>query len=106
MTCGKKTKHTSRIGCCPLCKELFSGDTAHGQHRTKVGDDGKRGCVAPASVGLVAKPSRTAPGEVVWSLPAPDEDPDTWTRTSHGPALTRDGFTEALRALGRDGGER
>ena len=24
----------------------------------------------------------------------------------HAPALTRDGFTEALRALGRDGGER
>ena len=23
----------------------------------------------------------------------------------HAPALTRDGFTEALRALGRDGGE-
>lgn len=26
--------------------------------------------------------------------------------TSHAPALTRDGFTGALRALGRDGGER
>lgn len=25
---------------------------------------------------------------------------------SHAPTLTRDGFTEALRALGRDGGER
>ena len=27
-------------------------------------------------------------------------------RDAHGPALTPDGFTEALRALGRDGGER
>lgn len=38
-----------------------------------------------------------------WIVPplAPDEpEPD------HAPALTRDGFTEALRALGRDGGER
>lgn len=31
---------------------------------------------------------------------APDEPED-----AHAPALTRDGFTEALRALGRDGGE-
>lgn len=31
---------------------------------------------------------------------APDEAQD-----AHGPALTRDGFSEALRALGRDGGE-
>lgn len=32
---------------------------------------------------------------------APDQPED-----AHGPALTRDGFTEALRVLGRDGGER
>lgn len=32
---------------------------------------------------------------------APDEPQDT-----HGPALTPYGFSEALRALGRDGGER
>ena len=31
---------------------------------------------------------------------APDQPED-----AHGPALTRDGFSEALRALGRDGGE-
>lgn len=34
------------------------------------------------------------------SGPLAPEQPD------HAPALTPDGFTEALRALGRDGGER
>lgn len=44
----------------------------------------------------------TRPAEASMSGPlAPDRPEPT-----HGPALTRDGFTEALRALGRDGGER
>lgn len=70
MSCGKKTRHTSRIGCCPLCHELFSGDTAVEKHRTRADETGKRGCQDPTGAGLIAKPSRTAPDEVVWSLPS------------------------------------
>lgn len=67
MTCGKKTKHTARIGCCALCSELFSGDTAFAKHR----GSGPT-CTAPVDAGLISKPSRTASGEVIWSLPAGD----------------------------------
>mgnify|MGYP006201300359 CR=1 FL=1 len=70
MACGKKTKHTSRIGCCPLCHELFSSDTAIAKHRTRTDADGRQGCREPEKAGLIAKPSRSAPGETIWSLPS------------------------------------
>lgn len=61
--CGHATKHTSRVGCCGSCRLLFSSDSAFDRHR-------KGGaCLHPLDVGLVEKPSRTAPGELVWSLP-------------------------------------
>lgn len=70
MSCGKKTRHTNRIGCCPLCHELFSSDGAVEKHRTAVDADGRRGCQEPSEAGLVAKPSRTAPGETIWGMPS------------------------------------
>ena len=69
--CGHATKHTSRVGCCASCRLLFSSDSAFDRHH-KGGE-----CKHPLDVGLV-EPSRTAPGEVMWSLPggyyAQDED--------------------------------
>ena len=41
------------------------------------------------------------PRQPVFLPPLTPEQPED----AHGPALTRDGFTGALRALGRDGGE-
>ena len=69
MTCGKNTRHTKSIQCCPLCKELFSSDSAWQKHRTRRDTDGRKGCRLPDEAGLVPKPSKTAPGEVIWSLP-------------------------------------
>lgn len=85
MSCGKSTTHTKRIGCCPLCGELFSGDTANNSHRTRRGKDGKRGCQPPSSVGLIPKPSATADGEVVWSMPPGDKNPWTKEATTTAP---------------------
>ena len=52
-------------------------------------------------------PAFRSPGDGVTSTDS--ARPATQTRREpenvHGPALTRDGFTGALRALGRDGGE-
>lgn len=60
--CGHQTKHTSRIQCCGSCRNLFSSDSAFQRHR-------KGGaCIYPPNVSLVPKPSRTAPGEVIWSM--------------------------------------
>jgi hypothetical protein len=61
--CGHRTKHTSRVGCCAGCRNLFSSDSAFERHR-RGGE-----CLEPSSVGLNPKESRTAPGETVWSLP-------------------------------------
>jgi hypothetical protein len=61
--CGHRTIHTQRIGCCAACKHLFSSDTAFDQHRRY----GR--CLDPRKAGLVGRPSRTAEGEVLWSLP-------------------------------------
>lgn len=61
--CGHKTKHTARIGCCGGCGELFSSDSAFDRHRRK------NQCAKPWDVGLVAVPSKTAPGEWVWTMP-------------------------------------
>ena len=55
-----------RIGCCAGCRHLFSSDTAFNAHR-RVGQ-----CLDPRTVGLVGRPSRTAPGEVIWAFPASD----------------------------------
>ena len=66
--CGHATRHTARIGCCALCGVMFSSDSAFATHV-------KRGIhLPPLDAGLVARPSRTAPGETVWSLPAAAED--------------------------------
>ena len=59
--CGHRTKHGQRVGCCGKCHRLFSSDSAFTRHMPVSGE-----CVDPASVGLVARPSRTAPGEVIW----------------------------------------
>lgn len=72
MTCGKKTKHTTRIGCCPLCRELFSSDSAFAKHRGT-----GTACTPPEEAGLVARPSRTAEGEVIWGYPSRESNP--WT---------------------------
>ena len=58
--------HGQRIGCCAGCRHLFSSDTAFNAHR-RVGQ-----CLDPRGVGLVGRPSRTAPGEVIWAFPASD----------------------------------
>lgn len=60
-SCGKRTRHTNSIGCCPLCGELFGGDRAFLMHR----GSGPT-CKHPETVGLVPRPSPSAPGEVVW----------------------------------------
>ncbi len=63
LPCGHRTRHTQRIGCCSGCRHLFSSDTAFERHR-------RHGqCLNPRSVGLVGRPSKTAPGEVLWTLP-------------------------------------
>lgn len=64
MSCGKKTTHTKSIGCCPLCKELFWGDSAFQKHRGH-----GPACTPPEDVGLVAHPSPSAPEEIVWRGP-------------------------------------
>ena len=64
--CGHATRHTSRIGCCSGCGLLFSSDTAHDRHRRD------HRCLPPESVGMVAKPSRTGPGDVIWGMPGGD----------------------------------
>ena len=66
LPCGHRTKHGQRIGCCAGCRHLFSSDTAFNAHR-RVGQ-----CLDPRTVGLVGRPSRTAPGEVIWAFPASD----------------------------------
>ena len=66
LPCGHRTKHGQRIGCCAGCRHLFSSDTAFTAHR-RVGQ-----CLDPRGVGLVGRPSRTAPGEVIWAFPASD----------------------------------
>lgn len=66
LPCGHRTKHGQRIGCCAGCQHLFSSDTAFSAHR-KGGQ-----CLDPRTVGLVGRPSRTAPGEVIWAFPASD----------------------------------
>ena len=66
LPCGHHTKHGQRIGCCAGCQHLFSSDTAFSAHR-RVGQ-----CLDPRDVGLVGRPSRTAPGEVIWAFPASD----------------------------------
>jgi len=66
LPCGHRTKHGQRIGCCAGCRHLFSSDTAFSAHR-RVGQ-----CLDPRTVGLVGRPSRTAPGEVIWAFPASD----------------------------------
>ena len=64
--CGHRTRHTASIGCCSGCRRLFSSDSAFSRHRK----DGQ--CLDPETRGLVARDSRTAPGETVWSLPGSD----------------------------------
>ena len=66
LPCGHRTRHTQRIGCCSGCRRLFSSDSAFSSHR-RVGQ-----CLDPQEVGLIAKDSATAPGEVIWSLPSGD----------------------------------
>lgn len=82
--CGKRTRHTATIGCCPLCHELFSSETAFRKHR-RPGPT----CTPPSEVGLVARPSKTAEGEVIWGNPSP-ENP-WWDRNKanepHGDAV-------------------
>lgn len=87
MTCGKKTKHTSRIGCCSLCKELFSGDTAVEQHRKRTKGQAAT-CLDPTEAGLVARDSKTAPGEVIWGFPADEENTRRLNELNHPAALT------------------
>lgn len=70
--CGNKTRHTQHIGCCAGCRRMFSSDTAFMRHRRN------GSCVEPEAAGLMARPSRTAPGETVWALPAKGDVP--WTR--------------------------
>lgn len=76
--CGHRTRHTAHIGCCAGCKRLFSSDSAFAKHRTH-GPDGRGVCHDPETRGLVAKPSRSAPGEVLWGF-APDERSQTLAR--------------------------
>ena len=66
--CGHRTRHTERISCCSGCREMFTSDSAWSRHRKALT------CLLPANVGLVPKPSRTAPGETLWALPASDRE--------------------------------
>jgi hypothetical protein len=61
--CGHRTQHTSRIGCCAGCRNLFSSDSAFAKHRKAFQ------CVEPTAAGLIAKPSKKFPDETIWSLP-------------------------------------
>jgi hypothetical protein len=63
LPCGHRTRHTTRVGCCAHCAVLFSSDSAFTAH-IKSGIH-----LLPADVGLIARPSKTAPGETVWALP-------------------------------------
>ena len=49
---------------------------------------------------LFVEPGQRPPAATMSGPLAPEQPTDV-----HAPALTRDGFSEALRALGRDGGE-
>ena len=69
MSCGYKTAHTGRVGCCVPCRLLFSSDTAFDKH---IRADGH---VHPKEVGLVAKPSRSHPDETIWSFPPAGRSP-------------------------------
>ena len=66
--CGHRTRHTQTIGCCAGCGLLFSSDSAFARHR-RGGE-----CLDPATLERKGelvfrpRPSRTAPGETLWSL--------------------------------------
>jgi len=70
--CGNATRHTERIGCCGACHRLFSSDSAFDKHRK-----GGR-CLSPVilerhgELVFQPRPSRTAPGEVIWALASTD----------------------------------
>lgn len=68
--CGNATRHTSRIGCCASCKQLFSSDAAFQRHRKN------SACLDPAERGLIGRDSKTAPGETIWGFPTNER----WTR--------------------------
>jgi len=77
LPCGHRTRHGKSTGCCAGCRRLFSSDYAFGKHR--------RGgqCLDPAERGLVARPSKTAPGEVIWGSPGGVAVP-SWRATEGG----------------------
>ena len=57
---------------CPTCRADPS--TALGRYCASAFTAHRRvgQCLDPRTVGLVGRPSRTAPGEVVWAFPASD----------------------------------
>ena len=64
--CGHRTRHTDRLSCCSGCHIMFTSGSAFDKHRRNMR------CLTPAEAGLIARPSKTAPGEVLYSLPGPD----------------------------------
>jgi hypothetical protein len=74
LPCGHRTRHTSRVGCCSGCGLLFSSDSAFEKHRRH------SECLTPEDAGLVARDSQTAPGEVVYGWPTPDQRPSAWSK--------------------------
>lgn len=91
MSCGKRTTHTSRIGCCAGCKELFSSDSAFEKHRRRFV------CLDPVEAGLVARPSRSAPDETIWGLPGPTEGRG-WALASQDRSSSRPQSDEQARS--------
>lgn len=66
------------IGWCSGRERLFSSDTAFDRHRRRGGR------LDPRGVGLVARPSRTGPGEWIWGNPSPDRE---FWRGARGPEM-------------------
>lgn len=65
--CGHLTRHGQSVGCCAVCSELFSSDSAFAKHMPVTGE-----CVPPETVGLVGRPSRMFPDETIWGRPGGD----------------------------------
>jgi hypothetical protein len=68
--CHTKAKHGERVSCCSGCGVLFTSGSAFDKHRRDLK------CLAPETVGLVRRISKTDPDAVAWGLPASDH----WNR--------------------------
>jgi hypothetical protein len=60
--CHTRAKHGERVSCCSGCGVLFTSGSAFDKHRRNLQ------CLAPESIGLVRRISKTDPNAVAWGL--------------------------------------